>query len=72
MWTALMPTRFFFLAWRQWLYIGSFTRESMGIYPRQNWNLMSLDLNLYFKHSFLQFKFAIIELEIGIQNDSQL
>ena len=44
----------------------------MGIYPRQNWNLMSLDLNLHFKHSFLQFKFAIIELKIGIQNDSQL
>ena len=48
------------------------TQESMGIHPGQNSNLMYLDLNLRLKHSFLQFKFAIIELEIGIQNNSKL
>ena len=42
------------------------------IHPCQNSNLMYLDLNLHFKHSFLQFKFTIIELEIGIQNNSKL
>ena len=36
----------------------------MGIHPCQNSNLMYLDLNNHFKHSSLQFKFAIIELEI--------
>ena len=42
------------------------TQESLGIHPLQNSNLMYLDLNNHFKHSSLQFKFAIIELEVGI------
>ena len=48
------------------------TQESMGIHPCQNSNLMYLDLNNHFKHSSLQFKFAIIELEIGIHNICKL
>lgn len=48
------------------------TQESLGIHRRQNSNLMYLDLNNHFKHSSLQFKFAIIELEIGIHNNCKL
>ena len=44
----------------------------MGIHSRQNSNLMYLDLYNHFKHSSLQFKFAIIELEIGIHNNCKL